>query len=226
MKDDRYVPALAYRWLTPFYDPVISWTTRETAFKTALLDQVALQPSQRLLDLACGTATLTVAAKTRWGNSDIQGVDGDPQILGLARRKVASAGVDVALKHAMSSTLPYANGTLDAVMSSLFFHHLTRAAKIESFLEIRRVLKPGGWLHIADWGRAGNPLMRGLFLVVQLLDGFETTTDNVRGLIPSFLAQAGFVDVAERRRFATPLGTISLYAARSPTGAVTPERVR
>jgi hypothetical protein len=45
---------------------------------------------------------------------------------------------------------------------------------------MRRALKPGGTLHIADWGRAHDPFMRVAFVGVQLLDGFETTRDNVR----------------------------------------------
>ncbi len=39
---DRYIPALAYRWLTPLYDPVVQWTTRERAFKAALLKQAEI----------------------------------------------------------------------------------------------------------------------------------------------------------------------------------------
>lgn len=216
MRTERYLPALSYRWLTPLYDPVVRWTTRESAFKTALLDQVALQPGQRLLDLGCGTATLTIAAGRRWPDGDIHGLDGDPEILVKARAKAASAGAAFVLHQALSTSIPSEDGSMDVVMSSLFFHHLTRSAKLQTLAEVRRVLKPGGWLHIADWGRAGNPLMRGAFLLVQLLDGFDTTSDNVRGLLPSFLEQSGFADVSERRRFATPLGTISLYAARKP----------
>lgn len=78
-------------------------------------------------------------------------------------------------------------------------------------------MRPGGVLHVADWGQAANPLMRVLFYLVQLLDGFKTTADNVAGRLPQFMRECGFVDVAETRRFATPLGTISLYRAFVPT---------
>ncbi len=213
---ERYIPALAYRWLTPLYDPVVRWTTRETAFKAALLEQAALRPGQRVLDLACGTATLTIAATQRAPGADFTGVDGDAEILERARAKAAQAGVELCFDHALSHRLPYADASFDGVLSSLFFHHLDRAAKHATLREVQRVLKPGGRLHVADWGRAANPLMRALFFLVQLLDGFETTQDNVAGLLPAFMAECGFMDVSETRRFATPLGTISLYHARKP----------
>ena len=213
---DRYIPALAYRWLTPLYDPVVALTTRERAFKAALVAQAALQPGQRVLDLACGTATLTIAAKHSQPQAEIVGLDGDPEILERARRKATEAGVDLRFDQAFSNQMPYPDATYDVVVSSLFFHHLDRDTKLATLREVRRVLRPGAVLYVADWGQAANPLMRVLFYLVQLLDGFETTADNVAGLLPRFMRDCGFVDVAETRRFATPLGTISLYRAFTP----------
>lgn len=216
----RYIPALAHRWLTPLYDPVVQWTTRERAFKSSLLQQAHLQPGQRVLDLACGTATLTIAAKQAAPDAHIIGVDGDPEILERARDKTRRAGVVLPFDRAMSHQMPYEDNSFDSVLSSLFFHHLTRDAKLATLREVHRVLKPGGELHVADWGKAANPLMRALFVLVQLLDGFETTGDNVAGLLPAFMTEAGFTDVSGTRRFATPLGTIALYAARKPRPAL------
>jgi hypothetical protein len=81
------------------------------------------------------------------------------------------------------------------------------------------LLKPGGQLHIADWGQAQNLGMRLAFLGVQLLDGFATTNDNVRyGLVP-FLEAAGFAQVRETHREMTIFGTLSLYRAERAGGA-------
>ncbi len=218
MSEQRYIPALAYRSLTTIYDPVVRLTTREATFKTALLRQANLQPGQRVLDLGCGTATLTIAAKQMQPQVTVTGLDGDPEILRRAKNKAAHAGVALNFDEAMSDRMPYADASFDCVLSSLFFHHLDRQSKRATLMEVRRVLRPGGALHVADWGRAANPLMRGLFLGIQLLDGFMTTADNVAGRLPEFMRECGFHDVAESARYSTLFGTLSLYRALRPIG--------
>lgn len=213
---DRYIPALGYRWLTGLYDPVVALTTRESAFKSALLDQAGLRAGQQVLDLACGTATLTIAAKQREPAAEIIGLDGDPDILRRARDKALQAGVPLHFDHGLSHSLPYADGRFDSVLCSLFFHHIGRDAKLATLREVGRVLKPGGMLHVADWGGAQDPLMRLAFLGIQLLDGFRTTRDNVQGLLPQFMSDSGLVGVRETRRFRTVFGTLSLYRAERP----------
>lgn len=214
MKQQSYIPALAYRSLTGLYDPLVRITTRERRFKAALLQQARLRAGQQVLDLACGTATLTIAAKRMQPRADITGVDGDPDILARARVKAAKAEVELKFDESLSQHLAYADSSFDVVLSSLFFHHLDRENKLATLSEVWRVLKPGAELHIADWGKAANPLMRVLFLIVQMLDGFATTTDNVAGRLPEFLRASGFKEVEETQRFSTVLGTLALYRAK------------
>lgn len=214
MTQDKYIPALAYDWLTPAYDAVVRLTTRERTFKQALLAQAGIREGHRVLDLACGTATLTIEAKWVTPGADITAIDGDPKILARARAKASAAGVSIRFDEGLSTSLPYPDASFDRVLSSLFFHHLGLEAKRRSFLEIARVMRPGAELHVADWGRAANPLMRLAFYGIQLLDGFPNTSDNVNGLLPELMAEAGLVEVREMNRFSTMWGTLSLYAAR------------
>lgn len=58
--------------------------------------------------------------------------------------------------------------------------------------------------------------MRGAFLLVQLLDGFETTADNVKGVLPQLFADVGFQRLRETARYTTMFGTLSLYDGRKP----------
>ena len=99
------------------------------------------------------------------------------------------------------------------MVSSLFFHHLSSDDKVRTAIEIHRVLKPGGQLHVADWGRAENLAMRALFLSVQILDGFANTRDNVDGKLVGVFEDAGLVNVSERQVFRTIFGTMALYSA-------------
>lgn len=216
--DRNYVPALGYHWLTPFYDVVVGATTRERSFKEALIRQARFEPGQRVLDLASGTGTLVIWIKRHQPLVDITGADVDPAVLVIASRKANSANVDIRFDRAPSYDLPYPAAHFDRVVSSLFFHHLTWQDKTRTARELLRVLKPGGELHVADWGRPTNFLMRGLFLMIQCLDGFETTRDNAAGRLVALFDQAGFIDVAERRTFSTIYGTMALYRAVRPGG--------
>jgi hypothetical protein len=49
-----------------------------------------------------------------------------------------------------------------------------------------------------------------------LLDGFETTADNFAGLLPKFIAEAGFEQVEETSYYNTLFGTIRLHKSRKP----------
>ncbi len=209
----HYSYALRYQWLTRFYDPLVRWTCRETTFKNALIAQARVQPGMRVLDVGCGTGTLAVMVKKAHPAVDVTALDGSAEILDLARTKAHSAGADISFAHGFSYDMPLGVSEFDMVFTSFFFHHLKRQAKLRTLQEIHRVLKPSGTLHIADWGRQPNLFLRGAFLVVQLLDGFETTTDNIRGLLPDFMRQAGFVHVDETSHVYTALGSVSLYHA-------------
>ncbi len=209
-----YIPALGYRCLTRFYDPVVRVTTREATFKEALLRQASIHDGHRVLDLGCGTGTLAVLVKHAHRGAEVFGLDADAEALNLARMKLAAAGIEVQLDQGLASALPYAGESFDRVLSSLFFHHLPSALKLETMREVLRVLRPGGVFYIADWGRPTNPVMRLAFIGVQLLDGFATTTDNVRGLLPDLLGLAGFENVETTDSYSTLLGTLSLYRAR------------
>ena len=211
----RYIPALRYEWLTGLYDLLIGLTMPERRFKRALIAQAGIRAGHRVLDFGIGTATLSLMAKKHAPQAHIAGIDIDPRVLAIARRKVAAAGVPIDLHSYDGTTLPYPDHHFDRVISSLVFHHLTPQQKNLALREIRRVLKPGGELHIADWGKAQSVAMRLLFVLVQLLDGFATTADNVAGLLPGYLRRAGFIAIQETRTFATIFGTLSLYQGRT-----------
>jgi len=211
----EYVPALRFRALTRLYDPVARATTREAEFKRRLLGQAAIAPGERVLDLACGTGTLAIEAKRGVPGAKLAGVDGDPEMLERAREKAVAAGAEVAFDEGLSTDLPYDDDSFDAVLSTLFFHHLDLAGKRATIAEIARVLRPGGRLHVADWGKASDPLMAALSWQVRLLDGLDVTRESFDGSLPSLVAEGGFGDVAERDRLRTPLGSMVLFSARA-----------
>lgn len=216
MESGAYIPALGFHFLTGLYDPVLRYTTREHRFKRALLQQANLQPGMRVLDLACGTGTLTIMAKLAEPEAVMHGIDGDGNVLARAERKAAQAGVAIVFQQGLATQLPYADASFDCVLSSLFFHHLSPAQKHVALAELFRVLRPGGELHVADWGKANSPLMRTLFYAVQWLDGFANTADHVAGRLPAIIVEAGFDPVQETGSLNTIYGSLTLLRAVRP----------
>jgi ubiquinone/menaquinone biosynthesis C-methylase UbiE len=214
VKNAKYIPALSYDALTPLYDWVVRLTVREKKFKTALISQANFSDGQRVLDLACGTGTLAVLIKEAYPKVEVTGIDGDAKILAIAKRKAAQKGVDIQFDEGLSFELPYADESFDRVVSSLFFHHLTRADKLKTLREVWRVLKPGGELHIADWGLPSNLPMKIASSGIELLDGAETTGDNFKGLLPSLVAEADFREARETLYFNSLFGTIRLLKTK------------
>lgn len=211
---NEYIPALGYGWLTSLYDPLLRLALRESTFKPQLVRQARIEPGHRVLDLGCGTGTLTLLLKTTHPDAEVVGLDGDPKVLEIAKAKAAKASVEVRLDHGMAFDLPYSDSSFDCVLSSLLLHHLTQENKVRSLKEAVRVLRPGGELHVADWGKPRNAFMRMAFVLVQVLDSFETTDDNVKDKLPILFADAGFVQVQEMACYATIFGDLYLYEAR------------
>lgn len=211
-KNDKYTPALSFDFLTPLYDPLIALTNWENTFKRELRRRAEVQPGERVLDLACGTATLTVALKQEQPDAEVYGLDGDEKILATARRKADAAAAEINFTRAFSTAMPYPDEFFDCVVTSLFFHHLTGENKKKTLREILRVLKPNGRLLIADWGMPANFLMKLAQQPVVWLDG-ATTEDNFQGKLPDFISEAGFAGVTETAKFNTIGGTVRLHKA-------------
>lgn len=210
---DRYIPALGHERLTSLYDPFLKWVMREATFKRALIRQANISKSQRVLDLGCGTATLTILIKQSHPEAELVGLDGDTQVLDIGRAKAAKAAVDITLDQGMAFQLPYADGSFDRIVSSLVFHHLIREDKQRAFIEVFRVLRPGGELHILDFGKPQHAFAHIISLFARRL---ERAADNIDGLLPEMMRRAGFTSVEEPRRFMTVVGALSLYKARKP----------
>jgi len=179
---------------------------------------VAVRPGERVLDLGCGTGTLAVLLKKSVPEAHVVGLDADREALEIARKKATEAQVEIELHEVLAWDAPFEPESFDRVVSSLVLHHLRDRDKLRTLQLVQEWLRPNGELHIADWGKAQNALMRVAFIGVQLLDGFQTTTENVRrGLVP-VLRDAGFCSVRETHREMTLFGTLSLYGARLTNG--------
>jgi ubiquinone/menaquinone biosynthesis C-methylase UbiE len=178
------------------YDTLVGLLSlgQEQKFRQATLDLARIQPGEQILEVGCGTGTLTLAAAAKAGpQSQAAGIDIAPDMIETARRKALKAGLQVQFQVGRIEAIPFPDSQFDLVLSSLMLHHIHGdAAKQQGMQEMLRVLKPGGRLLIVDVIPPRNPHMRGL---VSLIVGREMLAHSVAEF-SAMLEQAGFVDIA------------------------------
>ena len=146
-----YLPAAGHAWFLAFYDPLVKLLGGESA-RRGLLDRAELRSGHRVLDIGCGTGSLAVLTKRLHPEVEVVGLDPDPAALARGRRKARQAGVSIRFDEGFGDELPYSEASFDRVFSSFMFHHLEPGEKESTLCEVRRVLKPGGSLHILYFG--------------------------------------------------------------------------
>ena len=189
---NRFIPPLAYDFLTPLYDRVINLLGYGKAFKKMALELSEIKDGEKVLDVGCGSGTLLIEAKTRYPHSDFVGVDPDKKILQLAERKLEQAGVKARLVQGFAQELPFPSASFDLVTSTLIFHHLPSSVKVEATRDIYRVLKEKGRFLLADFGKQESALTKLLLGSILNFDGRANMKDNIEGKLPIFLQEAGF----------------------------------
>jgi ubiquinone/menaquinone biosynthesis C-methylase UbiE len=171
-----YLPAAGHDWLLPLYDPMVRMVGGDMARKL-LLDQATVRSGHRALDIGCGTGTLAILVKRLHRDVDVVGLDPDPKALARAKRKAERSAVSIRFDQGFSHELPYSDGTFDRVFSTFMFHHLMVDQKEKTLYEVRRVLTPGGSLHLLDFtatqGGGHGPLARYLRSSHRLKDNSE-----------------------------------------------------
>lgn len=208
--DRPYLPAAGHDWALPLYDPLVRILGIGRAWD-ALILQAGLAPGQRVLDIGCGTGSLALRVKQSHPDVAVVGLDPDPNALARARRKSAAAALPIDFEQGFSDRMVYPDGSFDRVLSSFMFHHLSKEAKIQTLAEVRRVLRPGGSLHLVDFvGEAG----RHGFLMRVFHPG-DAMADNAADRVVTRMREAGFAAAAcvKRQMLFCRLFLVNYYKA-------------
>lgn len=213
MEQQKYTPALGYDLLTAYYDLAIKITMPEKKFRTLLVEEIKPQANEHILEFGFGTGQNLLLVYNANPKAILEGLDIDPKVKSITEHKLAKNKIEIPLHLYNGKTMPFTDNSFDKIYSCLVFHQLDAETKLNCLQELYRVLKPNGKLIIADWGKASNKLMRITFGFVQLLDGFKTTNDNVKGLMPNFIKKAGFENGKISKSINTAIGTFSYLTA-------------
>lgn len=214
MTQQAFTPAMGRFGAGQLYDAIIA-LTGERRWRGAAAGQLALAPEDVVVDVGCGSGSQMLLLHGLEPRARIVGVDPDPRMLGLARAKAQRAGATVefceGMGDALEAVLPA--GSASKLVSSLVLHQCPMPVKRAILASMHQLLRPGGRLVIADFGLQRTRTMRWAFRIVQMADGFEDTQPNADGILPSLIAEAGFVNVREAEVIPTITGSISIYVA-------------
>jgi SAM-dependent methyltransferase len=135
---------------------------------TEFIEQCSLR---RTLDLGCGSGRHVVFLAQQ--GLDVCGVDISQEALDLCRAWLKGLGLSADLRPASVDQVPFGDGEFEVIVSFGVLDHVLKPVAVNAFLEIRRLLRPGGLLHVnlrspesLDFGR-GEELEPGTFVLTE-----------------------------------------------------------
>jgi ubiquinone/menaquinone biosynthesis C-methylase UbiE len=149
--------------LAMIYDPLV-WVLsagREGALRRATLAAGRIAAGDAVLDAACGTGRLAVAARAVVGSTaPVVGLDHSAAMRARARRRSDRAGADLEVTDGDVGRLPFPDARFDVVVLSLVLHELTPDQAARAIDEARRVLRDGGRVVVVDFVRSHGAMGR------------------------------------------------------------------
>jgi ubiquinone/menaquinone biosynthesis C-methylase UbiE len=161
----------AFSEMAPQYEQKVNhelttfWGWSYEGFIDRLIQAAPIHPGDTVLDVATGT--LVIPLKILQQKIDcrkIIGLDITFAMLAAGKHKLERSGADtpIELTCASAMTMPYPGDYFDVILCGLAMHHMDAPVLLR---EMNRVLKPGGWVTLADVGGAAawkNPCIRAM----------------------------------------------------------------
>ena len=156
LKNDRLIQS--FKQMTPHYEALVNrelqkfWGWNYWSFIDQLIDTTPIFDHDAVLDVATGTACIPrrLIEQNRLVGS-IVGLDITLEMLKSAKKQILAKGASQSIKLACADAMvmPFRRNSFDVVICGLATHHIEVPTLLS---EMRRVLKPGGSLTIADVG--------------------------------------------------------------------------
>jgi demethylmenaquinone methyltransferase / 2-methoxy-6-polyprenyl-1,4-benzoquinol methylase len=122
---------------------------QDPRWRRALVDEVAPEAGQKILDVATGTGMVAAELLGR-ADCSVVGIDQSPQMLAAARARFASDGARVELVEGQAEELPFAQESFDALTVTYLLRYVDDPSA--TVRELARVVRPGGKVASLEFG--------------------------------------------------------------------------
>lgn len=102
----------------------------------------------RILDVATGTAAVAIELVRAVPGRTVVGIDQSPEMLAVARER--TRGLPIELVEGRAESLPFADGTFDALTFTYLLRYVDDPAA--TMRELARVVRPGGLVAMQEFG--------------------------------------------------------------------------
>jgi demethylmenaquinone methyltransferase/2-methoxy-6-polyprenyl-1,4-benzoquinol methylase len=135
---------------------------QDPRWRSFLVSRVEAGPGDRVLDVATGTGAVAVELVRAHGCS-VVGLDQSPEMLAVAHRRVAAAGLsgEIQLVEGHADELPFDDGTFDGLTFTYLLRYVDDPAA--TLRELARVVRPGGTIASLEFAVPERALWRGLW---------------------------------------------------------------
>jgi len=174
-----------------FYDlsAAVLFRGRRRSYR-ALVAAAGVRAGDRVLDVGCGPGYLArMLAEAAGPEGSVVGIDAAPEMTEYAARRTRHLP-NCRFEPGAAEAIPFADGTFDVVVSSLMMHHLPEGERARAVADMRRVLRPGGTLLLADYRPGGGALSR-LHASTRHMRAMERRVSPLEPLV----AEAGLTDL-------------------------------
>ena len=180
------------------YDPITQYVLPpyEPWVRQSLIAEIHSQPRQ-ILDLGCGTGSMTLLLKQAFPNAVVTGLDLSPYMLAVAENRSIQADLEIEWRHGTAELTQFETGSFDLITASLLFHETPPAITQAILTESHRLLAPGGKILILD----GNQrTLRNLDVLNNIFEE-PYIQAYAAGNLDAWLGKAGFDEIQTKDVF-------------------------
>ncbi|MEA5617105.1 class I SAM-dependent methyltransferase [Cronbergia sp. UHCC 0137] len=148
---------------------------------------------QDILDLGCAVGLSTFTLQAVYPQAKVTGLDLSPYFLAVANYRSQQRQANINWVHAQAESTGLPDQSFDLVSTFLVCHELPQLATHNIFAEVRRLLRPGGYLAIMDMNPKSEIYKKMPTYILTLLKSTEPYLDEYFALdIEETLIKAGF----------------------------------